>query len=185
MMKTIAVLLATGYEEGEALFVVDILRRAGFVCDMISITKELQVTGSHNITAIANKVLDDSIKEYDMLVLPGGMPGSTNLRDSKQVIETVQYFNQTKKYIAAICAAPIVLQQANIVQGRKITSYPSQKEVFVDSKYMEEIVVIDDHIITSRGPATVFPFAYALVDILGGNSEVLKQGMLYNMVKGS
>ena len=181
-MKKIAVLLANGYEEGEALFVVDILRRAGFVCDIVSITEQLQVTGSHNITAFADKVLDDSIKEYNMLVLPGGMPGSTNLRDDSKVIEMVQYFNQTKKYIAAICAAPIVLQQAGIVKGKKITSYPSQKEVFVDSEYVEDTVVIDEHIITSRGPATVLPFAYTLVDILGGNSEVLKQGMLYTML---
>lgn len=183
-MKTVAILLADGFEEGEALFVVDILRRAGMQVDIVSTMDRLQVTGSHNITAIADCLLDKQIETYDMIVLPGGLPGATNLRDNKQVIALVQSFNQQQKYIAAICAAPIVLQEAGVVKGKQITSYPGEKyeSIFKDSIYKEDIVVVDGHIITSRGPATTLPFAYTLVDILGGNSEVLKQGMLYDIV---
>lgn len=183
-MKKVAILLADGFEEGEALFVVDILRRAGMQGDIVSTMDGLQVTGSHNITTIADRLLDKEMETYDMIVLPGGLPGATNLRDNKQVIALVESFNQQQKYIAAICAAPIVLQEAGVVNGKQVTSYPGEKyeSVFKDSIYKEDIVVVDGHIITSRGPATTFSFAYTLVDVLGGNSQTLKEGMLYTLV---
>lgn len=187
MMKKVALLVANGFEEGEALFVVDILRRAGLEATIVSTMDSLQVTGSHQITVVADRLLDKEIESYDMIVLPGGLPGATNLRDNKQVIELVQFFNQQQKYIAAICAAPIVLQEAGVVSGKTITSYPGEKyeSLFKDSIYKEDIVVVDGHLITSRGPATTLPFAYTLVDVMGGNSEILKEGMLYNMVNAS
>lgn len=177
----IGMLLATGYEEGESLFVVDILRRAGFDAVSVSTTGEINVTGGHNITVVADMLLDDSVKDFDMIILPGGMPGATNLRDNPKVIELVQYFDEHKKYIGAICAAPIVLHKAGILNGRKMTSYPGEKytTLFTEANYKEDIVVVDDNLITSRGPATTLPFAYGIIDLLGGNSEPLKQGMLY------
>lgn len=186
-MKKVAVFLADGFEEGESLFVVDILKRAGFQCDSISIDKEM-VRGSHDIIVKTDKIISDEIKEYDMIVLPGGLPGATNLRDDERVIELVKYFDKTpEKFIAAICAAPMVLEKAGIVKGRTITSYPGEKytELFKEANYVEDIVAIDNHLITSRGPASTLPFAYALVDALGGDSNALKQGMLYNMVRES
>lgn len=180
-MKRIAVFLAEGFEEGEALFVVDIMRRAGFQCDSVSIRGEM-VEGSHGIVVKADKLISDEIKAYDMIVLPGGSPGATNLRDDGRIIELVQYFdNAPDKFIGAICAAPMVLERAGIIEGRKITSYPGEKYVslFAQANYVEDIVAIDDHLITSRGPGTTMAFAYALVDALGGDSDVLKKGMLY------
>ncbi|UUZ79888.1 DJ-1/PfpI family protein [Paenibacillus sp. P26] len=187
MSKKIAVFLAEGFEEGESVFVIDILRRAGFQCDSVSIKEEM-VKGTNGIEVKADKIVSDDIKEYDMIVLPGGQPGATNLRDNEQVVELVKYFDKTpKKLIAAICAAPIVLEKAGIIKGRKMTSYPSEKytELFKEANYEEDIVVIDDRLITSRGPAATLPFAYALVDVLGGDSGALKERMLYNLVRES
>ncbi len=186
-MKKVAVLLATGYEEGESLFLIDILRRGNIECHSVSVDGNPTVTGGHAITVAADKVLDDSIMTYDMIVLPGGMPGAENLKNNPKVIETVRAFDKNpNKYVAAICAAPMVLKEAGITTGRTLTSYPADKyrSMFADADYREEIVVIDQRLITSRGPATTLPFAYALVDALGGDSEPLKKGMLYNMLLG-
>ncbi|MBU3156507.1 DJ-1 family glyoxalase III [Clostridium estertheticum] len=186
-MKKVAVFLAEGFEEGEALFVVDVLRRAGFQCNLISINEEM-VKGSHGIVVLADKIISDEIKEYDMIVLPGGLPGAKNLRDDERVIELVKYFDKVpEKFVAAICAAPMILEKAGIIKGRTVTSYPGEEytTLLKDANYVEDIVVVDDHLITSRGPASVLPFAYTLVDVLGGNSSLLKQEMLYNMVRES
>ena len=183
----IAVLLATGYEEGESLFLADILMRGGFSCDLVSTTGEQMVSGCHGITVRADRLLDGNMQEYDMVILPGGMPGAANLRDNPEVVRLVQEFDAVGKYIGAICAAPMVLHQAGIDKGRTLTSYPGEKytALFTESDYREEIVVVDKNLITSRGPATTLPFAYAIIDLLGGNSEKLRESMLYNMVRKS
>lgn len=182
-MKKIAVLLAEGFEEGEALFTVDVLRRAGFHCDAVSLKGE-QVTGSHGITVRADKAWDEAMAAYDMVVLPGGLPGATNLRDDARVIELVRAFDREGKGIAAICAAPMVLARAGIMKGRRVTSYPGEQyeALFADADYREEIVVRDGNVITSRGPATTLPFAYALVEALGGDASKLREGMLFDML---
>ena len=184
MNKKAAILLATGYEEGEALFIVDVLRRASLTCDIVSVMGTPVVEGSHAIVVQADKMLDETIMDYDMLILPGGLPGATNLRDSTKVIEAVQAFNREGKFIGAICAAPMVLQRAGVHKGRTLTSYPGDKyqSLFQDADYREEIVVVDGNLITSRGPATTLPFAYALVDALGGDSAPLRKGMLFDML---
>ena len=97
----------------------------------------------------------------------------------------VQYFARENKYIGAICAAPIVLHQAGILNGRKMTSYPGEKyeSLFTEADYQDKVVVVDGKLITSRGPATTLPFAYEIVKLLGGDSEALKEKMLYPMAK--
>lgn len=187
MSKKIAVLLANGFEEGEALFVVDIMRRAGFDCDLVSI-KEDMVEGSHGIIVKADERIENVEKDsYDMVILPGGLPGADNLRDCKEVIKWVQIFiNNSSKFVAAICAAPQVLAKAGVIKGKKVTSYPSDnyREILKDAHYIDdELVVVDGNIITSKGPATTMPFAYKLVELLGGDATSLKEGMLFNMLK--
>lgn len=177
-MKKVAILLATGYEEGEALTIVDIIRRAGIVCDMFS-TSDLMIEGSHNIVVKADNLISDEIKNYDMIVLPGGLPGATNLASDERVLNLVKYFNQEHKLIGAICAAPIVLAAADIIKGRTITAYPGYDQKISACNFKEDIVVVDDNIITSRGPGTTYAFAYKLVDILGFDSEAVKQRMVY------
>ena len=185
-MKSAAIILADGFEEIEALTTVDVLRRAGIRIDMFSLHGPAS-TGSHGITVTADSPLgENKLEEYDMLIFPGGMPGAANLRDDGRVLCLTQEFDKDpEKYVAALCAAPMVLAAAGITKGRRVTSYPSDnfRAFFTDAEYVEdELVVVDDHMITSRGPATAFLFAYTLVEILGGNSSVLREDMLINLV---
>lgn len=180
-MKRVAVLLAEGFEEIEALTVVDIMRRAKVKCDMVGI-ETLSVIGSHNIEVKCDKVISENIKEYDLIVLPGGMPGSLNLKNSREVIDTVKYFNKNNKLIGVICAAPIVLAEANVISERNITSYPGYEEELKGCYYKEDEVVVDSNIITSRGPATAMSFSYKLLEILGYDVyKEISKAMLYKL----
>lgn len=185
-MKKVAVLLAEGFEDIEALATVDILRRARIQCDTISI-KEEYVTSAHGVIVKADKIFGEYIEEYDMIVCPGGLPGAKYLSEDDRVITVLKKFSKLKeKYIAAICASPaMVLSAAEIEENKYITSYPSIEfeNMLEKANYVDELVVVDGNLITSRGPATTFLFAYKLVDILGGNSENLKEGMLWNMLE--
>ena len=190
--KKIAVLLADGFEEGEALFTVDVLRRAGFTCDMVSVAGET-VQGSHGIRVIADKLIGQVERDqYDMVVLPGGLPGADTLRDSAAVIDWGRAFAADgDKFVGAICAAPQVLAKAGVAAGRRVTSYPGERyyPLFADATYIDDNaqtddgVVVDGHIVTSRGPGTTLPFAYRLVELLGGDGDALRQAMQFNALK--
>ncbi len=181
-MKKVAVLLANGFEEIEALTVVDILRRANVDCKMVSIN-DIEVQGSHKISVKADFLLSEEIKNYDMIVLPGGMPGAANLRDNKQVIEIIQSMYKKGKKLAAICAAPIVLERAGLIKEKNVTSYPNALERENEVNYKEDKVVIDENIITSRGPATAMEFSYTILRELDYEDEAinLEKGMLYKI----
>ncbi|MCY6957096.1 DJ-1 family glyoxalase III [Clostridium brassicae] len=184
-MKRVIIFLADGFEEIEALTVVDVLRRANIQCDMCSL-KERYVKGAHNINIECDKIVSDlNTKNYDALVLPGGMPGSVNLKNSSEVINIVKKFNEDSKIVSAICAAPIVLGGAGIIQKKKITSYPGFNEELKEGIYCEDMVVEDNNIITSRGPATAIYFALKLVENLVGKdvSYQLKEDMMLNFVE--
>ena len=182
-MAKVAVILANGFEEIEALTVVDVLRRANISCDMVGF--EEQVTGSHDIQVTADRVFDGDLSDYDLLVLPGGMPGSANLRDNQALISEIQAFNQEGKKISAICAAPIALHQAGVLKDKHFTCYDGVQEQITDGIYQKETVVVDGNLTTSRGPSTALAFAYELVDQLGGDAESLRVGMLYQDVFGN
>lgn len=181
-MKKIVVMLSKGFEEIEALTVVDVLRRVGVDCKTCSISEEKMVKGTHNIYVKADILLKD-FKEYDFsgIVLPGGMPGATNLRDNKQVIEIIKQFNKENKLIAAICAAPIILKEADIIENKNITSYPGFEEELKGANYKEDRVVQHDNIITSRGPSTALDFAFKILENIIDRKELqeLKEAMLY------
>ena len=192
--RKVAVLLANGFEEGEALVTVDVLRRAGFTCETVSVEEEI-VKGSHGIRVFADLLLETvDQNSYDMVVLPGGLPGADTLRDNETVIEWVRAFSAREdKYVAAICAAPQVLAKAGIAKGRRVTSYPGEnfRLLFADAEYVdnnletEECVVVDGNLITSRGPGSTLPFAYRLVEILGGDADKLRKAMQYVALKES
>ncbi|MBC2581597.1 DJ-1 family glyoxalase III [Clostridium sp. DJ247] len=185
-MKKAIVLLAEGFEEIEALTVVDVLRRGGVQCTTCSIGEEIEVTGSHSIQVKADDLLSKAdVNSYDAVVIPGGMPGAANLRDSNAVIELVKKFNDEHKLIAAICAGPIVLGRAEILKGKKATCYPGYEDQLGADTTVEDIVVQDGNIITSRGPATAAYFAYEILENLVDKEtiEKLKDGMLINFVE--
>jgi len=177
-MTKVAVLVAPGFEEGETLTIVDILRRASIECDMVGLSEE--VTGGHDITVRCDKVLYPTLaEEYEMVVLPGGYEGAVNLRDNEQVIAILKEMQHADKHIAAMCAAPIVLERANILDNKAYTAYLDYYKKIACGHYQEDIVVVDGKLITSRGPATAYAFSYALVDTLGSDSAAVKNRMVY------
>lgn len=179
----IMVFLAEGFEEVEALTVVDYLRRVGIEVDMVSISEELNVKGAHGIELVGDKLLKDlDTDQYQALVIPGGLPGATNLQKSKGVIKAVQDLNKNGKLIAAICAGPIVLQEAGIMNEKKFTCYPGFEDEIKDGVHTKGSVVRDGNIITSQGPAFAMDFSLMLVEYLLGKEkkdELGKSILLY------
>lgn len=178
-MNAIAVLFAPGFEEAEALTIVDILRRANLPAETVGVTGN-EVTGGHGITLKTDKTLADvSAEELEMAVIPGGYPGVDHLLESPETIRLLQDMHAQGKWLAAICAGPRVLDKAGVLEGKRYTAYPGQEEKISTGTHCGEIVVQDGRVITSRGPATVYAFAYALVDALGGDSLAVKNRMVY------
>ncbi len=175
-MKKIAVLFHDGFEELEALSVVDVMRRAKIECTMVGMDK-LEVISSHQIKIAMDRIFDDTIETYDAIVIPGGLPGATNLRDDSRVIKIIQKFNE------AICAGPIVLEKAGIIEGKIVTCFPGFDTQLSSANYQEALVITDNNIITGKGPAAALAFAYALLDALGGNSEEIKESMQYKYLE--
>ncbi|OFI05894.1 chaperone protein YajL [Clostridium acetireducens DSM 10703] len=185
-MKKAVVLFAEGFEEIEGLTVVDVLRRAGVLCDMCSVSSNKEVVGAHNIPIKTDITFDNAnFDEYEAIIMPGGIPGSTNLRDNNKVLDKVRDFNNKGKIVAAMCAAPIVLVAAGVVAERTITAYPGIEKELGNVNYSEEIVVQDGNIITSRGPATAIYFALKILQNLSGRevAENIKEGMLVNLIE--
>lgn len=178
-MSKVAVILAEGFEESETLTIVDILRRAQIDCHMFSTAGEL-IRGSHDIVVKADAIISDDVKSYDMIVLPGGMPGAANLRDDDRVIRLLQEMNEAGKFVGAMCAAPLALGRAGVLENKNFTAYVGYEDkIETSGSFKEDVVVIDGNLITSRGPATSYAFAYALVDALGGDSMAVKNRMVY------
>ncbi len=164
-MIKIAVLAADGCEEIEALTVVDLLRRKGMDTDIISISNNKAVTGSHRIVFGAEKRINDvNMDDYDAVVLPGGMPGTTNLATHVGVSQIVKNFAASGKLLAAICAAPSVLGGIGVLEGKKATCYPGFEDKLVGAEVLEDRVVADGNIITSRGMGTAIEFGLAIVE---------------------
>ena len=181
-MKKLGVFMADGCEEIEALTVVDIARRAGIEVAMISITGEKIVKGAHGIhfeTDIPAEFMDFDM--LDGIVLPGGMPGTLNLGANKYVLQTIIDFNVKGKLVSAICAAPSVLGEAGLLNGKKATSYPGFEEKLVGADVCEDAVVVDGNIITSRGMGTAIAFGTEIVRYFTDDATVEKihGGLVY------
>ena len=181
-MAKVAVIFAPGFEEIEALTGVDVLRRAQIQVDMVGWAKS--VRGSHAITVEMDQVWPLSLAPYDAVVLPGGMPGAATLRDQEDLVRALKNHHQEGKLVAAICAAPIALAQAGLLADKNYTCYDGFEQQITDGHYVKELVVVDDRVITSRGPASAMAFAYELVDQLGGDAQALRQAMLYQDIFG-
>jgi len=177
------IFLATGYEEVEMLTVVDMLRRAGIEINMVSVTGSLEVTSSHNVTIKSDMLFEDAdIDSADMLVLPGGMPGTNNLLAYKPLTDKLVEFNNSGRFIAAVCAAPSVLGALGILKGKKATCYPGFEEKLTGAEYQKKPVVRDGNIITSRGMGTCIDFAGELITVLNSKekAEDIKNKIIYN-----
>lgn len=169
-MAKVLVPLAEGFEEIEAVTIVDVLRRAGLEV-VVAGLRPGPVRGSHGIRIDTDTSLDRvCAADFALVALPGGLPGATHLREDAGLRRLLQEMSATGKYIGAICAAPSVLAAAQLLDGRRATSYPG----FLDPTqvdYREEPVVIDGKLVTSRGPGTAMAFALALVGLLVGQDK--------------
>jgi len=163
-MGKVYIFLAEGFEEIEALTVVDLLRRAQIEINMVSITGSLQVTGSHQISVMADVLFEDAkFDDADMLVLPGGLPGTINLMKHEGLDKLLRKFHSESKNMAAICAAPTILGNKGLLEGKKATCYPGCENELTGSTVLYDDVVIDGNIITSRGLGTAIDFALAII----------------------
>ena len=178
----IYVFLATGFEDIEAIAPVDIMRRAGLEVQTVSITGESVVTSAHGVGITSDILLSDvDFSGAEMLVLPGGLPGSTNLDACQPLTAAIKRHFEAGGAIAAICAAPLVFGHLGLLQGRRATCYPGVEGELKGATYTAAIVEQDGNIITGKGPAAAFEFGYTIVDFfLGeGASKPLRQGMIY------
>jgi 4-methyl-5(b-hydroxyethyl)-thiazole monophosphate biosynthesis len=169
-MSRVLVPLAAGFEEIEAITMVDLLRRAGIEVHTASLAGPT-VTGSHGITVTADLPLDQArVIDYDMIALPGGMPGADHLKHDSRVISLLRQFAQSGCYTAAICAAPGVLAHAGLLEGRAATSYPGflRADSAPGIRLRDEAVVVDGKVATSRGPGTALEFGLKLIELLEG-----------------
>ncbi len=177
--KRVAVLIAEGFEEMETVTIVDILRRGNMVCDLVSL-EGIDVVGAHNINVRTDLRFVQGVTDYDMVVLPGGLAGAMKLCSHPGVIALLKDRNVKQEWIGAICAGLRVADAAGLLDQRNYTAYPGyENRVDAKGNFADALVVVDDHLITSRGPATVYEFAFAILDLLGGNSAPIKDRMLY------
>jgi len=172
-MPSVLVPLAHGFEDLEAVTIVDLLRRA----DIAVVTAGLQpglVLGSRGIRVQPDAALDEALsQDYDLIALPGGLPGADHLRDDARIQALLKDMAAAGKYTAAICAAPMALAQAGLLDGKRATAYPGVLESLnlADTRASGEAVVVDGRVVTSRGPGTAMDFALALIEILVGKDK--------------
>lgn len=176
----VALLLAPGFEEIEAVTVVDVLRRAGVRVTVAGTGGAGPVEGSHGLTVLAEAGVGDlESGDLDMVVLPGGMPGSANLASDARVLQLVREVHATGRIVAAICAAPIALHAAGLLHGKRVTAYPTFEPKLGGAVYTGARVEQDGKIVTSKGPGTALEFALRLVAVLGlaDTADQLREGM--------
>jgi 4-methyl-5(b-hydroxyethyl)-thiazole monophosphate biosynthesis len=185
-MTHVAVLFAPGFEEIESMTIVDVLRRAGIKTHLVGLEKKT-VKGAHQVSIRMDTVLDESDKDvFDAVVLPGGAPGYINLKEDSRVLDLLNEKYKAGNLVAAVCASPAVLAAAGILKGKKCTIYPGMEDELrkAGGDPVEELVVVDENIVTSRGPATTILFALKLVELLKDSStaETIASKTLLNLV---
>ncbi|MBI3562926.1 MAG: DJ-1/PfpI family protein [Gammaproteobacteria bacterium] len=182
-MTQVLVPLAQGCEELEAVTIIDLLRRAGMTVVSAGLDQH-PVKASRGTVFLPDTTLEEALNyDYDMIVLPGGMPGANHLRDDARVQDLLKKMARQGKYTAAICAAPKALARAGLLTGKRVTSFPGSLDEVLDSvQYLEQAVVIDGKVITSRGPGTAMEFALVLIEqVLGRQKRMEVEAPLQRM----
>lgn len=169
MLKKVLVFLASGFEEIEAITIVDILRRCHIETTLVGLKRGV-IEGAHGVKVIPDKFIDDvEMKNFNAVICPGGSPGFKHLREDPRVIKIVKEAYEQNKIVAAICAAPTVLSDAGIIRGKRCTIYPGMENELIKGggrPKERELVVVDQNVITSMGPATAIAFTLTLAERL-------------------
>lgn len=185
-MDTVMILLEDGFEEVEALGTCDVLVRGGVKVKLVSVNRRKQVNGAHGVTVVADEKLDMSqpYEDINVLVIPGGA-AYPKLAKNARVLNLIKQFTKEGRLVAAICGGPVVLQGANILEGKTGTCYPGLEESLSYDHISSELVCQDGQLITSKGPATSLYFGLAILKALGREAEAkaVKQGMLVDLVE--
>ena len=180
--------LANGFEEVEALAPVDILRRGGVDVKTVSIGDTVWVESAHGVTMKADLLFDEAgdFGDADMLLLPGGLPGATNLNAHEGVRQALRRQHDSGRRVGAICAAPMVLGSVGLLKGKKATCYPGFEKYLTGATYTATLYQEDGLIITGEGPAATLPYAYRILGYFVGEDAVrsLQQGMMYTHLMG-
>jgi 4-methyl-5(b-hydroxyethyl)-thiazole monophosphate biosynthesis len=173
MDKTVLVPVADGTEELEAVAIIDVLRRAGAKVTVASVTGTRQITASRGVVIVADALIEDCTeKDYDLVVLPGGIPGAEHLRDSAELIGILKRQRDETRLYGAICASPaVVLEHHGLLAGHQATCHPGFVDQLTSTDRIDDRVVMDGNCFTSRGPGTAVEFALALVERLYGKSK--------------
>ncbi len=165
-MSKVAILLAPGYEELEAVTVIDVLRRAGVEVLIAGLSSEA-VPSARNVRIIPDTTIDIlSVDDLELVILPGGLPGVENLKKDRRVKDLITKMLEKGRRVAAICAAPTALACFGLLKAKKATVYPTLKDDILGASYKNEPVVVDGNIVTSQGPGTALAFAFKLVELL-------------------
>ena len=168
-MKKIALFLAEGFEEIEALTVVDLARRARLEIQTVSISEEKEVPGSHGILVTADEVIGNiDFEEFDMIVLPGGLPGTDNLENCTLLQEKIRYFLQTGRQVAAICAAPRILGHLGVLEGKQAVCYPTMEGELRGAQIPDTTTAVSGNLITARGMGCAIDFGLKIVGHYAG-----------------
>ena len=182
MSKRALILLAPGFEEIEAITPLDVFRRGGIDAISASITEDKAVASARNIKIVADKFIDEIMDEnFDLIYLPGGLDGTENLSKDERVIKLLKRQLEEKRIVAAICAAPTILDKHELSKGKKLTCYPTCQDWIKKSTVIDEKIVYDECIYTSQGPGTAFEFSLFLLGVLLGEDkkEEIAKAMLF------
>lgn len=180
-MKSICIFLAEGFEEIEALFPLDIVRRGGLSVKTVSVTGERVVTGAHGVPVVADILFEELTADaVEMIVLPGGLPGATNLDAHGGLSDLILSFAADRKPLAAICAAPLVFGNRGLLKGKKATCYPGFEKYLEGAEYTARMVEVTDNFILGKGPGAAAEFGFAILKKYAGEEKALevKKGML-------
>lgn len=176
-MKKVYLFLATGFEEVEALTVVDILRRGGVDCQTVSVMGDYDVTSSHMVTVRADLLFDEAdFSDGEMLVMPGGIPGTPNLKAHEGLAKLIRQYKEEGKNLAAVCAAPTIYGEMGLLEGKNATCFPGMEDGLIGANKLTDNVVCDGQFITSRGMGTCIDFGLALLARLTNQDKAQEIG---------
>lgn len=185
-MRDLLILLADGFEDIEALTVADYLRRADLDVDLVSISDNNVVKSAHGVKVLADKTfIEINFEDYKGLYIPGGLPGATNLAKDEKIVEAAEMYLKEDKYVAAICAGPIVLDKAELLKNKKFTCFPGFEQNLSVQDRLDEPVVFDENMITAMGPSFAQVLAFELIKLFKGEGvaeEVKKSTLFVNLV---
>lgn len=182
--KKAAVLMVEGYEESETMQIVDLLRRAGVTADTFRFQEDPFVLSMQGMVVRADKIFSDEVKDYDVIIVPGGRTAGAKLINNPEVMEMLRFFNDHGKLIAGMCSGTTVLKAADVIEGKKVTGYTGYAQKLTGAIFCEEVAVFDRNVVTSQGPATPYPFAFKIMEALGIDPNPMKQRLLYELAGG-